>query len=135
GENIQLSIDVNIQEKIFNAYEDSAGTAAMIQPKTGEVLALVSSPSFDPNDFIYGISQANWDQLSENPKNPLLNRFTSTYAPGSVIKPISAAIGLKNGTITHDEGIEINGLTWGKESWGDVKVTRVSATGIPVDLK
>jgi penicillin-binding protein len=135
GEHVQLSIDVNVQEKIFHSYEGKAGTAAAIQPKTGEVLALVSSPSFDPNELTYGITQSRWDELMDDPDQPFINRFSATFAPGSVLKPITAAVGLHNGTITHDEGIEINGLTWGKENWGDAKVTRVSTTDKPVTLK
>src|SRR5699024_2019405 len=92
-------------------------------------------PSFDPNEFIYGISQSKWEELSDDTNQPLLNRFASTYAPGSAIKPVTAAIGLKNGSITHDEGIEISGQEWSKKGWGDVVVTRVSTTDKPVDLK
>lgn len=135
GENITLTIDANIQDKVFDSYEGEAGTATVLDPKTGETLALVSSPSFDPNEFLYGISQSRWDQLSDDPKMPLQNRFSATYAPGSVIKPITAAIGLKNGTITPDEGLEINGLKWSNgKGWGDYQVKRVSGTSKPVDL-
>lgn len=87
GENITLTIDANIQDKVFDSYEGEAGTATVLDPKTGETLALVSSPSFDPNEFLFGISQSRWDQLSDDPKMPLQNRFSATYAPGSVIKP------------------------------------------------
>ncbi|MFD2132687.1 penicillin-binding transpeptidase domain-containing protein [Pseudogracilibacillus auburnensis] len=135
GEHIQISIDVNIQEKIFSSYEGKSGTAAAINPKTGEILALISSPSFDPNELTYGISQSNWDALMNDKEEPFVNRFTATYAPGSVLKPVSAAIGLSNGTIKPEEGITINGLTWGKEGWGDFKVKRVSTTSKPVDLR
>ncbi|MEI3607481.1 penicillin-binding transpeptidase domain-containing protein [Pseudogracilibacillus sp. SE30717A] len=134
GEHIQVTIDVNLQEKIFNSYGDKSGTAAAIQPKTGEVLALISSPSFDPNELAYGISQAKWDALMEDKKQPFINRFTATYAPGSVLKPITAAIGLANGTIKPEDGVTIEGLTWGKDSWGDYKVKRVSTGANPVDL-
>src|SRR5690625_6689179 len=58
GETITLTIDANIQDKVFDSYDGEAGTAAAIDPKTGETLALVSSPGFDPNDFLYGISQS-----------------------------------------------------------------------------
>lgn len=135
GEHVQVAIDVNIQEKIFNAYGEHSGTAAAIHPKTGEILALISSPAFDPNELTYGITQTKWDQLMEDEKQPFVNRFTATYAPGSVIKPITAAIGLNNGTIKPNEGITINGLTWGKDSWGEFKVKRVSTTTKPVDLQ
>lgn len=135
GENITLTIDANIQDKIFFSYEGEAGTAAAIDPKSGETLALVSSPGFDPNDFLYGISQSKWDQLNEDPQTPLVNRFSATYAPGSVIKPITAAIGLQNGTLDPDEGVEIKGLTWSNgKGWGDYEVRRVSQTNKPVDL-
>lgn len=135
GEDISLTIDANIQDKVFDSYEDQAGTATVLDPKTGETLALVSSPSFDPNEFLYGISQSQWDQLSDDPQTPLLNRFSATYAPGSVIKPITAAIGLENGAITPDEGLEIKGLTWSNgKGWGDYQVKRVSESSKPVDL-
>ncbi|WP_047984489.1 penicillin-binding transpeptidase domain-containing protein [Ornithinibacillus californiensis] len=134
GKSIQTTIDINIQEKIYNSLENAPGTAAAIHPKTGETLALVSSPSFDPNKMVYGISQTEWDALQNNPDQPLFNRFSATYAPGSVIKPITAAIGLNNGTITPEEELEITGLSWGKgESWGNYEVTRVSEAN-PVNL-
>ncbi|SET08737.1 penicillin-binding protein [Oceanobacillus limi] len=136
GENIITTIDANIQEAIFNSYEGEAGTTSAIDPKTGETLALVSSPAYDPNAMIYGISQSEWDELQNDPKNPLLNRFTATFAPGSVIKPLTAAIGLQNGTIDPDEGIEINGMSWSNgENWGEYEVRRVSESDGPVDLK
>lgn len=135
GESIQLTIDVNIQEKIYNTYNGDAGTAAAIHPKTGETLALVSSPAFDPNELLYGTSDSLWESLESNPQKPLINRFNATYAPGSVIKPITAAIGLKNGTIKPDQGVEIKGLTWSNgEGWGNYKVRRVSQGSGPVDL-
>ncbi len=137
GEHVQVSIDVNIQELIYNTFKEKnvSGTAAAVHPTTGEVLALVSSPSYDPNELTYGITQDRWDTLMDDPQQPFLNRFTSTYAPGSVIKPITAAIGLTEGSITHDEGLTINGLKWGKESWNNVKVTRVSTSNNPVNLR
>lgn len=135
GEHIQLTIDINVQERIFDVYDNLSGTAAAIDPKSGEVKALVSSPAFDPNDFVYGISEGNWNALMDHPDKPLVNRFTSTYAPGSVIKPVTAAIGLKNGAITHDDTVEINGLKWKKDNWKDYQITRVSTTTGPVNLK
>lgn len=135
GESLQLTIDANVQEKVYEAYEGNIGTTAVIHPKTGETLALVSSPAFDPNDLIYGVTKSKWDRLQNDPDEPLVNRFASTYAPGSVMKPITAAIGLNNGTIDPDEGIEINGLTWSNgKGWGDYKVRRVSTSNGPVDL-
>ncbi|WP_077328077.1 penicillin-binding transpeptidase domain-containing protein [Virgibacillus siamensis] len=135
GKNIVTTIDADLQQRIFKSYDGEAGTAAAIDPKTGETLALVSSPSFNPNDFLYGISQSKLEELQNNPKKPLINRFAATFTPGSSIKPVTAAIGLNNGTIKPGEGVEINGLTWsGGENWGDYKVRRVSTSSQPVDV-
>src|SRR5699024_6932704 len=112
GENIELTIDVNVQDRIYNSYNNEAGTAAAIDPKTGETIALVSSPGFDPNEMLYGMSDSAWNSLQDDPKKPLINRFAATYAPGSVMKPITAAIGLENGGIDPKEALEIEGLTW-----------------------
>lgn len=135
GENIMVTIDINIQEKIYDTYDGDAGTAAAIDPKTGETLALVSSPAFNPNDILYGDASI-WEKLEENKKEPLLNRFAATYAPGSVFKPITAAIGMKQGTLDPNEGLTIEGLTWSNgEGWGNYEVRRVSTSNGPVDLK
>lgn len=137
GESLSLTIDINMQQTIFDAYDDETGSSTAINPKTGETLALVSSPAFDPNEALYGLPVGEWEKLQKDEKMPLLNRLSATFAPGSVIKPITAAIGLENGTIDPDEGIEINGLTWSNEDgsgWGDYQVRRVSETDEPVDL-
>lgn len=135
GEKIVLTIDVNLQELLYEKYEGNIkGAAAAINPKTGEILALVSSPSFDPIQLTYGITQSEWDELMNDEQSPFVNRFAATFAPGSVIKPVIAAIGLDNGTITHDEKVKIEGLTWKKDSWKDYHISRVSSTN-PVDLE
>jgi penicillin-binding protein len=137
GENITVTIDINVQEKIYDAYEEEedSGTTAAIDPLTGETLALVSSPAFDPNEILYGTTNNLWDSLQNDEQSPLLNRFSATFAPGSVIKPLTAAVGLTNGAIDPDEGIEIEGETWSNgEGWGDYEVRRVSETSEPVDL-
>jgi penicillin-binding protein len=134
GENVSVTIDVNIQEKVHESYEDDAGTAAAIDPETGETLALVSSPSFDPNEILYG-DESVWERLDDIDEQPLLNRFAATFAPGSVIKPITAAIGMNDGTLDPHEGLDIEGLTWrNNENWGDYEVRRVSTSDGPVDL-
>ncbi|SEP90132.1 penicillin-binding protein [Virgibacillus subterraneus] len=135
GEDVVTTIDADLQMKIYESYDGKAGTAAAIHPKTGETLALVSSPSFNSNEMGFGISQSRRDELQNNPKQPLLNRFTSTYAPGSTFKPVTAAIGLNNESIIPGEGIEINGLTWSNgEGWGNYQVRRVSESNGPVDV-
>ncbi|MEC0258740.1 penicillin-binding transpeptidase domain-containing protein [Paenibacillus lautus] len=126
GQDIQLTIDAELQQSIFASFREDAGTAAAINPKTGEILALVNSPSYDPNAFIVGLSTEQWDEWNHNPDKPLLNRFTKLYAPGSVFKPITAAIGLKLGVTTPGKVREIHGLRWSKDpSWGNYYVTRV----------
>jgi len=135
GENIVTTIDSDVQEAIYESFDGDAGTAAAINPKTGETLALVSSPGFVPDKFLYGISQSEYDKLQNDPQQPTLNRFSATFAPGSAIKPVTAAIGLSNGTIVPGEGMEINGLTWSNgEGWGDYEVRRVSESDGPVDV-
>lgn len=127
GEDVQLTIDRTVQGTLFSQMNGEAGTAAAIHPITGETLALVSSPSFNPNTLTLGATSAQWKELEDNEKNPLLNRFSATYAPGSVMKPITAAIGLQEGAIDWKKTINVNGLKWQKDSsWGSYHVTRVS---------
>nr|WP_211171186.1 penicillin-binding transpeptidase domain-containing protein [Bacillus sp. DNRA2] len=136
GENITLTIDATLQQQIFTQLAGEAGASAALDPTTGETLALVSSPSFDPNQMAIGMSEAELDSLQNNPQKPLLNRFKSTYAPGSVLKPITAAIGLSAGTLTPDTTINVSGLTWKKDqSWGNYVVTRVKDPNAPVNLE
>ncbi|WP_404454353.1 penicillin-binding transpeptidase domain-containing protein [Virgibacillus necropolis] len=136
GENIMLTINAELQKKIYQSYDGEAGTTAAIDPKTGETLALVSSPAFDPNEFVFGISQSKLTKLQENPKQPLINKFSATFVPGSVIKPVTASIGLQSGAIDPNEGVEINGLTWSPgKSFGNYEIHRVSESDGPVDLK
>lgn len=127
GENVKLTIDVVMQQQLYDQLKGKAGSSAALHPTTGETLALVSSPGFDPNAMALGISQTKRQALEENPLQPLLNRFKLTYAPGSVIKPITAAIGLNSGKLKLDSAYEINTKQWQKdESWGNYKVTRYS---------
>ncbi|GAA0285774.1 penicillin-binding protein [Gracilibacillus halotolerans] len=126
GKDITLTIDIQVQARLFDELDGEAGTAAALHPQTGEALALVSSPSFDPSAFLYGLSADQWQEWQDDPNNPLLNRFASTYAPGSAFKPITSAIGLNNGSIDPQEELAISGLTWSKEGWGNYEVRRVS---------
>lgn len=127
GKDVQLTIDVNVQKALYNELKKDTGTAAAIDPTTGDVLALVSAPSFDPNAFALGISQSGYNQLINDPNKPLLNRFSKSFAPGSSIKPLVAAIALKNGTIQPDTTMTITGKTWKKENWKDFHITRVDS--------
>ncbi|MDS9473043.1 penicillin-binding transpeptidase domain-containing protein [Sporosarcina pasteurii] len=136
GENITLTIDAEFQKAVFAEMNGEPGTAAIVDPKTGETLVLASSPAFDPNELSLGISSTRYAELTDDPAEPLLNRFAATYAPGSSIKPITAAIGLSTGTLKPDEGHTIEGKKWRKDgSWGNFQVTRVYTAPNPVDLK
>ncbi|MDM5329758.1 penicillin-binding transpeptidase domain-containing protein [Neobacillus sp. CF12] len=126
GQNLKLTIDIELQMKIYNELVGEAGTGAAIDPVSGETLALVSSPSFDPNQATLGFSSDEWKQLQEHPQKPMTARFNKAYAPGSVFKPLTASIGLSNNTITTEQTLNISGLKWQKgASWGDYFVTRV----------
>ncbi|MFD3448740.1 penicillin-binding transpeptidase domain-containing protein [Microbacteriaceae bacterium 4G12] len=135
GQNITLTIDSNLQAKIYKEMNGEAGSSAAVDPKTGETLALVSSPSYNPNAIIKGASKAQWDAWNNDPKKPMNNRFTQAYAPGSVFKPVTGAIGLETKTIDPKEAIKIDGLKWAKDqSWGDYYVTRVKDAS-PIDFE
>ncbi|WP_226668422.1 penicillin-binding transpeptidase domain-containing protein [Metabacillus litoralis] len=127
GENISITIDSHLQKELYNQLKGDPGTAVAIQPMTGETLAMVSSPSYNPNEFIYGLSSEQYKILSEDPNKPLMARFNKTYVPGSVIKPLTAAIGLNNKVIQPTDAKKITGKTWQKDtSWGNYYITRVS---------
>ncbi|WKA55738.1 penicillin-binding transpeptidase domain-containing protein [Planococcus shixiaomingii] len=136
GETVKLTIDAELQKTAYAAMEGEPGASAAVDPETGETLALVSSPGFDPNEFMLGISGDRYKELEEDPRNPLFNRFAARYAPGSTIKPITAAIGMEAGTLNPSEGLEIEGETWQKdESWGDYRVSRLHPEAPnPIDL-
>ncbi|GEM01732.1 penicillin-binding protein [Halolactibacillus halophilus] len=135
GEDLHLTIDRKVQAALFNQFVDGdAGHAAAIDPNTAETLALVSYPSFDPTLFTEGMSQDVYDELTNNPLTPLLNRFQSTYSPGSVFKPVTAMIGLNTGAFTPADTLEIDGYTYNQPSFGNYEVRRVSLSDGPVDL-
>ncbi|WP_066055629.1 penicillin-binding transpeptidase domain-containing protein [Robertmurraya korlensis] len=135
GENVKLTIDGAVQKDMHIELQGEAGMGTAVHPTTGETLALVSSPSFDPNKLSLGATAADWKALEEDPKQPLLNRFKANYAPGSVIKPITAAIALQAGTTDWEKTMQLSGKQWQKDSsWGSYYVTRVTDPNAPVNL-
>src|SRR5690606_10313803 len=108
GEDVQLTIDSSLQTLVYIELKGEPGTATALDPNTGETLALVSSPSYDPNVLTLGPSNEQWAEIEDNPYNPMLNRFNNTFAPGSVLKPITAAIGLEAGTTDWTTTLKIN---------------------------
>lgn len=136
GKDIKLTIDAKAQKTAFDSLGGKAGSTVATTPKTGDLLALASSPSYDPNKMTNGISQEDYKAYEENPEYPFISRFATGYAPGSTFKIITAAIGLENGTIDPNEVLTINGLKWQKDSsWGSFQTTRVSSDVSQVDLK
>ncbi|MBU4565785.1 MAG: penicillin-binding protein 2 [Desulfarculus sp.] len=95
GADLTLSINLNLQKAAAKALEGRVGAVAALDPRTGQVLCLYSSPAFDPNDFITGMSTKQWKELSEDPRHPLKDRAISgMYPPGSTYKIITSAAGL-----------------------------------------
>ncbi len=98
GDNVYLSLDLDLQLVATQAFEGRRGALVALNPNTGEILALVSAPSFDPNLFAVGMSTSQYRELSENPDRPLFNRAVrGAYPPGSTIKPMLALAALETG--------------------------------------
>lgn len=110
GDTIMLSIDMKLQKMIEDMFGDRRGAVVALDPKSGEVLAFVSKPTFDPNLFVEGIDSESWKELSESIDKPLLNRaLRGTYPPGSTYKPFMAMAALQSGkrsasTVVNDAG-------------------------------
>ncbi|MEH7505344.1 penicillin-binding transpeptidase domain-containing protein [Neobacillus drentensis] len=135
GKTVKLTIDADVQAAIYDELGKEAGTGAAINPVTGETLALVSTPSFDPNQAMLGFSADEWKALQDDKQQPLSTRFKQAYAPGSVMKPITAAVALSSGAITPEQAVQILGSKWQKDkSWGGYFVTRVHG-GSPINLE
>lgn len=101
GERLVISIDTRLQEKAFELLQGHKGALVALDPRTGEVLAMVSQPAFDPNLFVPRIPAQVWRSLIQNPDAPLNNRaIQSSYAPGSTFKPMLALEGLQHGLIS-----------------------------------
>ena len=124
GKDIQLTIDAELQRSLYEQFKEDKSCSVAMNPYTGEVLALVSTPSYDNNDFIMGLSNEQWTALNEDENKPMYNRFRQVWCPGSTFKPIIAAIGLESGAIDPMEEYGNEGLSWQKDSsWGSYCVT------------
>lgn len=136
GEVIRLSVESNLQKKIYNEMNGDAGACAAINPKSGEIMALVSSPSYDPNVVTTYVPNSQRLAWKNSNKNPFLNRFKSLYSPGSTFKLITAAIGLDKGVIQADKLLNIQGSRWqADKSWGGYMVSRIVDPKRPVNLR
>ena len=110
GKNIKLTIDTEIQKFSNQLLTDKAGSISVMDIYTGEIVAMHSSPSFDPSLFLYGITSKDWRQIRENPLKPLINKTISgLYSPGSTIKPLVALSALENDVITPNFTVKCTG--------------------------
>ena len=134
GDNVVLAIDSALQEEAWKALGDRPGAVAVLDPRNGAVLALVSSPSFDPNLFNGGISSDDWEKLAGNRRHPMENRSISgQYPPGSTYKPVIAAAALEEGLITPETTFYCNGTfelgnrifrCWNEKGHGHISLHR-----------
>ena len=106
GNTVKLALDIKLQRLIEDLFGERRGALVAIDPKTGEILAFVSKPTFDPNLFVDGIDSDNWKELNDSPDKPLLNRaLRGTYPPGSTYKPFMALAALETGKRTPGQTI------------------------------
>lgn len=136
GEDIQVTISARLQELLYDAFGEDEAAAAAINPYTGEVLALMSAPAYDDNEFILGMSERRWEELNSDERQPMYNRFRAAFVPGSSFKPVTAAVGLSTGMLDAQKDFGHSGLSWQKdESWGSYEVTTLQEYDGPADLK
>ena len=120
GDDLELTIDINLQQAAEKAVDEQltqigahAAAAVVMNPQTGEILAMVSRPAFDPNLFAHGISSKDWNQLNNNPYHPMDNKtITDEYPPGSTFKIVTGTAALTEGVVTPDEQIFDSGHHW-----------------------
>lgn len=135
GKDVKLTIDSNLQKQVYDQMQNDKGLFVIMEPKTGELLALVSTPSYDSNDFVVGLTTDKWNELNNDENRPLFNRFTQKYCPGSTFKPITGAIGLTTGKINESEDLGYRGTSWQKDSsWGNYHITTLTDYSAPKNL-
>lgn len=123
GNSLQLTLDIKLQEITEKAFGDRKGALVAIDPSTGGVLALVSTPTYDPNLFVDGITPENWKELNDHPDKPMINRtINGAYPPGSTFKPFMALAGLTYGKRRPEQAIADPGFfTFGNHTFRDDK--------------
>ena len=117
GQNIQLTIDAELQASLYEQFKEDKSCSTAINPYTGEVLALVSTPSYDSNDFIMGFSNEKWTALNEDENKPLYNRFRQVWYSGTAFEPIIEAIDLESEAVNTAKELEssLNRLGFNEE--------------------
>lgn len=135
GETIKLTIDAKTQQNLYNQLKNDEGFFVVMHPKTGALLALVSTPSYNPNDFVLGMSTEKWNSIKDNEAKPMLARYLQSYCPGSTFKPITGAIGLTTGSLSTEDTFTYSGLSWKKEGWGQYDITTLKEYDEPKNLR
>ena len=135
GETIKLTIDSTIQTKLYNEIKDNQGFFVVMEPQTGALLALVSTPSYNPNKFVLGMSTEKWNSIKDNQAKPMLARYLQTYCPGSTFKPVTGAVGLTSGSLSANDTFSYSGLSWKKDGWGEYDITTLTAYNGPKNLR
>lgn len=135
GETIKLTIDSTIQSKLYNELKNDAGFFVVMHPNTGALLALVSTPSYDPNDFTLGLSTEKWNAIKDNENKPMLTRYLQNYCPGSTFKAVTGAVGLTTGKLSTSDTFSYSGLSWKKDGWGQYDITTLTAYSGPKNLE
>lgn len=125
-----------MQKYVYQQFKNDESATVIMNPKTGEILAMCSTPSYDSNDFTLGMSNEEWETIRNDQREPLFNRCQAIWVPGSSFKPIAAGIALTNGVITADEDFGTSGKKWQKDStWGTYNVTTVKTYNGPANLR
>lgn len=135
GENVKLTIDSSIQIKLYNELKQDKGFFVVMHPKTGELIALVSTPSYNPNDFSLGMSTEKWNSIKDDESKPMIARYLQSYCPGSTFKPITGAIGLTTNSLSTEDTFSYSGLSWKKDGWGEYDITTLTAYNGPKNLR
>ncbi|NLC89883.1 MAG: hypothetical protein GX681_07465, partial [Clostridiaceae bacterium] len=135
GKDFHLTLDIELQDKLYSLFKEDEGQVVCLDPLNGDILALLSFPSFDPNEFVQGIASASYQALLDDSRLPLWNKFQASYTPGSTMKIPTAMAGFKAGTLSPATTKTIIGKNWQPDaSWGSYKIARFTVDDSPQDL-
>lgn len=136
GEDIKLTIDIDLQQRIYEQWKNDEGLFVAMNSKTGEILALISVPSYDVNKFIQGMTVDEWSTISNDTRDPMYARFLGKLCPGSTMKPLTGAIGLTSGKLKTKDVFYYYGLSWRKDSsWKENSITTLTRYSGPKNLR
>ena len=136
GEDVKLTIDSKLQSSLYQELKKDAGLFVVMNYETGEILAAVSTPSYDVNKMTLGMSNTEWNEIQNNENTPMISRFQKSYCPGSTFKAITGGIGLTTSSLSVDDTFNYSGLSWQKDkSWGTYSVTTLTAYSGKKNLK